>query len=68
MNTIHYIINVQDSINDYKTVQGGYVDAPNASLAKEHFRAHAPWSKYFGNMRYQITMKTNPDILQYPES
>ena len=60
----HYIISVQDSINDYHEVQGGYFDGTKSQAIK-HFRSHSPWKKYFGDTRYQITMQANPYILQW---
>lgn len=65
--TTHYIISVQDSINDYREVQGGHVDARTKDDAAEYFRNTAPWCKYFGDLRYQIVMTANSDILQWPE-
>ena len=67
MKTTHYMISVQDSINDYREVQTGYVDVESKDDAVSYFTNSNPWKKYFGNRRYQITMKTNADILQWPE-
>ena len=67
MKTQHYMISVQDSINDYREVQGGYVDVESTEDAVSYFRNSNPWRKYFGDKRYQITMKTNANILQWPE-
>jgi len=62
---LHWIISVQDSINDYQEVQGGYYDGTRAD-AKLWFTTSDPWKKYFGDKRYQITMQANPELLQYP--
>jgi len=61
----HWMISVRDSINDYREVQGGYFDGTKAEAAQQ-FRHNTPWSRYFGNDRYQIVMRTNPEILQEP--
>ena len=61
----HWIIKVADAINDYQEVQGGYFDG-TASAAKIYFATNKPWRKYFGNERYQITMRANPIVLQDP--
>ena len=61
------MISVQDSINDYREVQTGYVDVESREDAISYFTNSKPFNKYFGNMRYQIVMRTNPDILQWPE-
>jgi len=66
--TNHYIISVQDSINDYREVQGGYVDCESREDAVSYFTNSNPWRKYFGDGRYQITMKTNADVLQWPSN
>lgn len=65
--TTHYMISVQDSINDYREVQTGYVDAETREDAESYFKNSKPWKKYFGDRRYQITMQTNAEILQWPE-
>jgi hypothetical protein len=61
----HWMISVRDSINDYREVQTGYFDGSKAGAA-EHFRNSKPWAKWFGNQRYQIVMRTNPEVLQEP--
>lgn len=63
----HWIVSVQDSINDYREIQSGYFDGPVVA-AEEHFRTNTPWMTYFGDFRYQITMQANPVILQWPRS
>jgi hypothetical protein len=63
--TPHWIIRVEDSINDYQEIQTGYFDGSQSAAAK-HFERNTPWSRYFGNKRYQIIMQSNPIVLQWP--
>ena len=65
-NNQHWIISVQDSINNYQEVQSGYFDGTKWG-AVDYFKTSKPFSRYFGDSRYQITMKANPICLQYPE-
>ena len=66
-NSQHWIISIQDAMNDYREVQSGYYDGTKWS-AEDYFRTTTPFAKYFGDMRYQITMKANPVNLQWPET
>lgn len=63
----HWMIEVQDSINEYRVVQPGYFDGTEAE-AREYFRNNRPWNRYFGDERYQIVMRVNPIILQEPNA
>ncbi len=64
----HWMVSVQDSINNYRIVQTGYYDGTEAG-ARRYFTTKRceQVQKFFGNMRYQITMTTNPVVLQEPD-
>ncbi len=65
MDKQHWIVSVQDSINDYSEVQGAYFDGTETQ-ARTAFQGMPVIAKYFGDKRYQITMKANPILLQEP--
>lgn len=65
--TYHFICEIQDSINKYKVVSSVYVDISTPLKAKKYFLKHPQIKKYLKNMRYQITMRQNCEVLQYPE-
>ncbi len=58
----HWMIDVTASIHG-GIVQTGYFDG-TANDARRHFLNNAPWTRYFGDLRYQITMRANPIVLQ----
>jgi len=64
MKTFHFICKIQDSINQYKEVSSTYCNVRTMNQAKKHFLKDPNIKKYIGQMRYQIIITQNSEVLQ----
>ena len=59
----HWVMSIQDSLNDYYEVRFDRFDGTKAQASKFFLREYG---EYVGDPRYQIIMRANPVVLQWP--